>query len=157
VTPFQVASAAIYCVAPLRIGFRRTHAFAWGLSKELFKLSGENLETDRDSVLRLAREALERIQVHPLAATRLAGELIDCFLPGKPAEGPDGRHPVGQTTSSSNGLDTKKNRRHRSGKLGIFGPHCDDAAPEQLLTHSWGHVWAPDGCLRPGQKEDLRT
>jgi hypothetical protein len=136
VTPFQVASAAIYCVAPLRIGFRRTHAFAWGLSKELFKLSGENLETDRDSVLRLAREALERIQVHPLAATRLAGELIDCFLPGKPAEGPDGRHPVGQTTSSSNAEPGTESRKRKSssdaaGSLGLGAATGARAAGEE--------------------------
>jgi hypothetical protein len=47
VTPLQVANAAIYCIAPLRIGFRRAHAFARGLSRELFQLSGENAETDR--------------------------------------------------------------------------------------------------------------
>jgi hypothetical protein len=136
VTPLQVANAAIYCVAPLKIGFRRAHAFAWGLSRELFKLSGENLETDRDSVLRLARKALERIQVHPQAATRLAGELIDCFLPGKPAEGPDGQYPAGQATSSSNAEPGTESRKRKSspdaaGSLGLGAATGARAAGEE--------------------------
>jgi hypothetical protein len=102
VTPAEIQQAAIYCAASLQVGFRKAHAFAWGLSRELFTPGRkEDIETDREGLQWLIIKALERITVPTTAAKKVAGNLVECFLPGEAAARPNVRSEGDQVTDSS--------------------------------------------------------
>jgi hypothetical protein len=132
VTPAEIQQAAIYCAASLQVGFRKAHAFAWGLSRELFSPGQtEDIETDREGLRKLIVKALERITVPTTAAEKVAGNLVECFLPGEAAARPNGRGEGDQVPDSSS---ARTSPGKANGERQPNGVAEDTAQPVELVA-----------------------